>query len=176
MAAVYQTLSAGPALNDHRLGPMVSGRQRDIVLGYLEQAKDLELVARGEVVPDAPSGGSYVAPTLLAGTSPDHPLAQDEVFGPVQLILPFRDEDEAVEIANGTGYGLVASCWTQDGARQFRMAKKLQAGQVFLNNYGAGGGVELPFGGRGLSGHGREKGFEALYGFTALKTVAAFHG
>ena len=81
-----------------------------------------------------------------------------------------------MQIANGTDYGLVASVWSKDGARQMRMAKKLRAGQVFLNNYGAGGGVELPFGGTGLSGHGREKGFEALYGFSVLKTVAARHG
>jgi len=71
---------------------------------------------------------------------------------------------------------LVASCWSRDGARQMRMAQKLRAGQVFVNNYGAGGGVELPFGGVGLSGHGREKGFDALYGFSVLKTVATFHG
>ena len=94
----------------------------------------------------------------------------------MQVVIPFKDEDEAVAIANGTGFGLVASCWTKDGARQMRMAKRLKAGQIFLNNYGAGGGVELPFGGIGLSGHGREKGFEALYGFTVLKTVAALHG
>jgi aldehyde dehydrogenase (NAD+) len=94
----------------------------------------------------------------------------------VQVIIPFEDEAEAVAIANGTEYGLVASVWTQNGARQMRLAKAIRAGQVFLNNYGAGGGVELPFGGVGKSGHGREKGFEALYGFTTLKTVAAFHG
>jgi len=70
----------------------------------------------------------------------------------------------------------VASVWSRDGGRQMRMAKRLRAGQVFLNNYGAGGGVELPFGGVGHSGHGREKGFEALYGFSVLKTVAALHG
>ena len=81
-----------------------------------------------------------------------------------------------MQIANGTQYGLVASVWTSNGARQMRLARKLRSGQVFLNNYGAGGGVELPFGGAGLSGHGREKGFEALYGFSTLKTVAAHHG
>jgi len=103
-------------------------------------------------------------------------LAQEEIFGPVQVIIPFDTEEEAVQIANGTDFGLVAAVWSQNGARQMRLAKQLRAGQVFLNNYGAGGGVELPFGGVGLSGHGREKGFEALYGFSTLKTVAAFHG
>jgi aldehyde dehydrogenase (NAD+) len=94
----------------------------------------------------------------------------------VQVAIPFDSEEEAVEIANGTDYGLVASVWSENGARQMRMAKKIRSGQVFLNNYGAGGGVELPFGGMGKSGHGREKGFEALYGFSVLKTVAARHG
>ena len=106
----------------------------------------------------------------------DHALARDEIFGPVQVIIPFVNEDDAVRIANGTDYGLVASIWTKDGARQMRLAKKIRSGQIFINNYGAGGGVELPFGGRGLSGHGREKGFEALYGFSSLKTVASYHG
>lgn len=117
-----------------------------------------------------------MTPTLFAGVDPAHKLAQDEVFGPVQVIIPFEEEAEALAIANRTAYGLVASVWTAQGARQMRLAKSLRAGQVFINNYGAGGGVELPFGGTGLSGHGREKGFEALYGFSALKTVAARHG
>lgn len=176
MAKRYNALQAGPAMDDLDVGPLVSHRQKQLVEGFLAKGEELELVGRGEILEDAPSGGAYVAPSLFAGVHPDHILAQDEIFGPVQVVIPFQDEDEAVAIANGTNFGLVASCWTTDGARQMRMAKKLRAGQVFLNNYGAGGGVELPFGGTGLSGHGREKGFEALYGFTTLKTVAALHG
>ena len=86
-----------------------------------------------------------------------------------------QGEAQALRIANGTPYGLVAGVWTRDGSRALRMARKLQCGQVFVNNYGAGGGIELPFGGVKHSGHGREKGFEALYGFSVLKTVAIRH-
>ena len=176
MAERYSALRAGPALSDLSVGPLVSARQKEIVEGFIAKGADLNLVARGQVVTDAPAGGAYVAPALFADVPADHTLAQDEIFGPVQVIIPFEDEAEALAIANGTAYGLVASVWTQNGARQMRLARALRSGQVFLNNYGAGGGVELPFGGSGLSGHGREKGFEALYGFTTLKTVAAYHG
>ena len=176
MAEAYANLRAGPAMADLEVGPLVSARQKDIVEGFIAKGADLETAAQGQIIADAPSGGAYVAPTLFANVPPDHTLAQDEIFGPVQVVIPFDDEADAVAIANGTDYGLVASVWSANGARQMRLAKQLRAGQVFLNNYGAGGGVELPFGGTGLSGHGREKGFEALYGFSTLKTVAAFHG
>lgn len=176
MAGAYARLTVGPALSDPSVGPLISARQRAVVEGYLGQAGDLEVAAKGRIVEDAPRGGHYVAPHLLAGAWGDHRLAQEEIFGPVQVVIPFDDEIEAVAIANGTDYGLVAGVWTENGARALRMARAIRAGQVFLNNYGAGGGVELPFGGVGKSGHGREKGFEALYGFSVLKTVAAHHG
>lgn len=175
MAERYGALRVGPALQDLDLGPLISAKQKRLVSGFLEQGADLEVAARG-MLKGAPQGGHYVVPTLFAGVSAEHALARDEIFGPVQVLIPFDDEEEAVAIANGTDYGLVASIWSENGARQMRLAKAVRAGQIFLNNYGAGGGVELPFGGFGKSGHGREKGFEALYGFTALKTVAARHG
>jgi aldehyde dehydrogenase (NAD+) len=176
MAARYRSLKVGPADSDLDVGPLISGRQTAIVTGFLAEGADLRTAAKGEIVEGAPKGGHYVAPTLFADASPAHRLAQEEIFGPVQVVIPFDDEAEAVAIANGTPYGLVAGVWTADGARQMRLARALRSGQVFINNYGAGGGVELPFGGVGKSGHGREKGFEALYGFSALKTVAAWHG
>jgi len=176
MAKRYAEVKVGPAESDLDVGPLISARQKSIVDNFIEMGADLEVVARATIIESVPEGGHYVQPTLFAGVGSDHALAQDEIFGPVQVVIPFDSEDDALSIANGTKFGLVASIWTADGARQMRLSKKIRSGQVFINNYGAGGGVELPFGGTGLSGHGREKGFEALYGFSTLKTVAAYHG
>jgi aldehyde dehydrogenase (NAD+) len=174
----FQQLRVGPARMDLDLGPLIRASQQQRVWDFLSDAHaaGIETVAQGEVVDEAPETGFYQAPTLLRDVPATHRLAQEEVFGPVLAAMSFRDEDDAVALANSTPFGLVAGIWTRDGGRQLRMAKRVRAGQVFINNYGAGGGVELPFGGIKSSGHGREKGFEALYGFTTLKTVAIRHG
>jgi aldehyde dehydrogenase (NAD+) len=177
MSARYEALSIGPALADRDLGPLISKKQLNTVRGFIDQAEQSgKIVAKAKLPADLPQEGYYCPPVLVGDVEPDSALARDEIFGPVQVVLPFDDEADAVELANGTQYGLVAGVWTGNGARQMRLARAIRSGQVFINNYGAGGGVELPFGGFGKSGHGREKGFEALYGFSALKTVAAHHG
>jgi aldehyde dehydrogenase (NAD+) len=175
-AAAFRGLSIGTAIADPDVGPLINATQRDRAMHYLAAAGDLPVLAQTTLPADLPEGGFYVPPTMIGDVPAESPLAQEEVFGPVLACIRVRDEAHAVEVANGTRYGLVAGIWTRDGARQFRLARALRAGQVFINNYGAGGGVELPFGGVGGSGHGREKGFEALYGFSSLKTVAIRHG
>src|SRR3989344_5991037 len=170
-----QTCSAGSRV---LIDSLIYEPQLERVWDFLSDAQvaGIPMVAQGVVVDEAPETGYYQAPTLLRDVPVGHRLAQEEVFGPVLSAMAFQDEDHAVELANATQFGLVAGIWTRDGARQFRMAKRVHSGQVFINNYGAAGGVELPFGGVKSSGYGREKGFEALYGFTTLKTVAIKYG
>ena len=174
----FRTLRVGPAALDLEVGPLIRKSQQERVRAFLAEAYEagVTVVATGTVMPDVPAGGFYEAPVLLRDVPPTHRLAQEEVFGPVLAAMPFTTESEAVSLANCTRFGLVAGVWTRDGGRQFRMARRLHSGQVFINNYGAAGGVELPFGGVKSSGYGREKGFEALMGFTTLKTVAIRHG
>jgi aldehyde dehydrogenase (NAD+) len=178
LGEAFKNLRVGPASADLNLGPLIRASQKQRVQGFLDEAKaaGISIVAEGTVVSEAPASGFYQAPVLLRDVPVHHRVAQEEVFGPVLAAMSFEGEDQAIELANATSFGLVAGVWTRDGGRQFRMAKRLRSGQVFINNYGAGGGVELPFGGVKSSGHGREKGFEALYGFTTLKTVAIQHG
>ncbi|MCU0905938.1 MAG: aldehyde dehydrogenase family protein [Rhodobacteraceae bacterium] len=176
LARRFRAIVAGdPRAEGAVLGPVISPRQKARVEGYIASA-DAPVLARGTVDPDAPRDGCYVAPVVFGPCDPQARIAQEEVFGPVLCLIPFADEAEAIAIANGTDYGLVASIWTRDGGRQQRVARKLRCGQVFVNGFGAGGGVELPFGGIRKSGHGREKGFAALHEFSHIKTVVTNHG
>jgi aldehyde dehydrogenase (NAD+) len=178
LAARFRTLCAGPPALVLDMGPLVNRKQFEQVKRVLAKADadGLRVAARGTLHVEAAAAGYYQEAVLLRDVPPDNSLAQQEIFGPVLAAMPFGDEADAIRLANGTPYGLVAGIWTRDGARQMRLARKLRCGQVFVNNYGAGGGVELPFGGVKASGYGREKGFEALIGFTVLKTIAIRHG
>ncbi len=178
LAERFAALRTGPGAGAPDCGPLISARQLARVQGKFESALQAgaRIVARAQLLPDAPATGFYFPPVLLAGLPLSHEVAQDEVFGPVLAAFSFEGEDEAVHLANATPYGLTAAVWTRDGGRALRMAHRIEAGQVFINNYGAGGGIELPFGGMKHSGYGREKAFEGLKSFTTLKTVAILHG
>ena len=159
-------------------GPVVNPTQQKRVNRFIEQAKaaGLPVIAQGQIAPGVPADGYYVMPTFFGNVPADNALAQEEVFGPVLAAMPFTDEAHGIALANGTDYGLLAAVWTENGGRQQRVAKALKCGQVFINSFGAGGGVELPFGGNKRSGHGREKGFLALEEMSCTNTVIQFHG
>ncbi len=178
LAERFAELCLAPSFLDADCGPLISEAQLARVRSFLARAEadGIPLLAEGRSVDGLPEGGYYVAPRLYGPVPEHHPLAQQEVFGPVLAILPFEDEADAVRLANGTAFGLVAGIWTENGGRQLRMANALRAGQVYVNGYGAGSGIELPFGGTGRSGHGREKGMEGLRAFTVAKTIVLNHG
>jgi aldehyde dehydrogenase (NAD+) len=171
---VAKSLSIGPGIErtefGANMGAMVSRGQRDRAVRMVEtaQAEGASVVTGGRP-PNRP--GAFLEPTVLADVRPEMEIAQTEVFGPVLSVLSFRDEAEAIEIANGTDYGLVAGVFTADLDRATRAASQLRSGQVFVNEWYAGG-VETPFGGFGKSGYGREKGREALWNYVQTKNVA----
>lgn len=169
----FEAITVGPALSDRGMGPLISQEQLDRVMSFMEVAKDeAKILTGGERLVGAEYGeGYFVQPTIIDNVEPDSRLGQEEIFGPVLVVHTFETMEEAIAIANGTEYGLVAGVWTQDISVAHRMVKEVVSGQVFVNTYGASGGVELPFGGFKKSGFGREKGFEGLKGFAAVKTA-----
>lgn len=178
LAKQFKALCAGPHWGSYDMGALVNEKQKARVVAMIDRAKEVgvPVLAEGAVAADAPTSGFYVAPTLFGPAPRDAEIATKEVFGPVLSLLTFEDEDDAVKLANGTEYGLSAAVWTRDLGRALRLSRAIQCGQVFVNTYGAGGGVEFPFGGMKQSGHGREKGLQALREFSALKTVIIAHG
>lgn len=169
LRAAFQEATIGPGTSDRDLGPLISVKQQGRVQSLVEDSSGLVL-SGGEVPPDLKEG-AYFQPTLIADVDPTSIIAQEEVFGPVLVTTRFETEAEAIEVANGTKYALMAAVWTSDISRAHRLATKILAGQVYVNAYGAGGGVEFPFGGFKKSGYGREKGYESLDTYTATKTV-----
>ncbi|KQX19657.1 MULTISPECIES: aldehyde dehydrogenase family protein [unclassified Sphingomonas] len=178
LVPAFNAVRVGLSDQDLDCGPMITRAQQLRVLGFIDRARrdGIPLLAEGRIDPKVPDSGYFVTPALFGPVPRDHELAREEVFGPVLSLIPFDDEADAISLANATEYGLVAGVWTRDGARQIRVSKALRAGQVFVNCYGAGAGVELPFGGSGKSGHGREKGLVSLLEFSKTKTTVIHHG
>ncbi|MDX6255432.1 MAG: aldehyde dehydrogenase [Frankiales bacterium] len=176
--SAFESMRIGPGISDPDIGAIINRKQRDRIAEMVGSAgSEAKIVTGGRIPVAADLGdGFYYAPTLLDDVAPESRLGQEEVFGPVLSVSSFDTESEAVALANGTDYGLVAALWTRDLGRAHRLAEQVIAGQVFVNTYGAGGGVDLPFGGWRGSGYGREKGFEGMLGYTQTKTVVIGFG
>lgn len=172
-AGLASQISTGPGIEREQMGlnmgALVSLGQRDRAQGMVtEAARQGARVVAGGV---ASEQGAFLTPTVLAGVEPSMNIAQDEVFGPVLSVIKAHDDVQALAIANGTDYGLVAGVFSRDISASMGLARDLRAGQVFINEWFAGG-VETPFGGYGKSGYGREKGREALWNYVQTKNIA----
>jgi acyl-CoA reductase-like NAD-dependent aldehyde dehydrogenase len=170
-AVVEQTVVGDPADPATDIGPMVSEVQRERVRGYIQTGIDegARLLCGGTEVPEGLDSGYFAQPTVFSDVTPEMTIAQEEIFGPVLVIMPVEDEDEAVEVANSTAYGLAGGVWSADEERAKRVARRMRTGQVEIN-----GGVFnplAPFGGRGMSGHGRELGPYGIEHFLTLKSL-----
>ncbi|MEL7092141.1 MAG: aldehyde dehydrogenase family protein [Pseudomonadota bacterium] len=174
IAGVARSLTVLPGIDQPEFGPtmgsMVSHAQRDRAAAMVADAAaaGAEIITGGHPLNNP---GAFLEPTVLTGVTPDMTIAQEEVFGPVLSVLRFSDDAEAIRIANGTPYGLVGGVFTRSLDRATSAARQIRAGQVFVNEWYAGG-VETPFGGYGKSGYGREKGREALWNYVQTKNVA----
>ena len=175
LAEAFARVRVGPGTDDVDMGPLISANQHNRVLEYLKVGREegAELVTGGGV----PAGeryerGFYVEPTIFDRVASGMRIAQEEIFGPVLAVQPVDGEAEALEVANGTEYGLVAAVWTADIGRAIRMARGLQAGQVAVNQILSGGVIGAPFGGYKGSGFGRTMGADSVLNYTQVKTVS----
>ena len=179
LAQRAKSMRLGPGVSDPDMGPIISKRQLETIERYVNIGKDegAGIAAGGRRPADPALGrGFYFEPTLLDRVSPEMRVAQEEIFGPVLAVITFDDLDAAARLANRSQYGLVAGVWTRDINKALAVSSRIKSGQVFVNTYGAGGGVELPFGGYKKSGYGREKGLESLASYTQVKNVCVKFG
>ncbi len=161
---VTKAITVGdPESEGTEMGPLVSAQQREAVASYV----DGRAAWQGET---PPGRGYWFPPTILAPVSNDDRVAREEVFGPVVAVIPFRDEAEAVELANDTPYGLSGSVWSKDGAKALRVTRRINSGVISINS-NTSVRVATPFGGFKQSGFGRELGMHALDGYSEIKNV-----
>ena len=170
-AAAEAQILGDPALDETALGPVVSEVQYKRVMGYIKRGIDdgARLVTGGLDRPAGLDEGYFVAPTVFSSVAPESVIAQEEIFGPVLVVIPYDTEDEAIEIANGTAYGLSGGVWSGDPARAERVAKRLRTGQVKIN--GGAFNPVAPFGGYKHSGVGRELGPLGLEEYLETKAL-----
>lgn len=174
LASLNARLQVGPGLKDGDLGALISKDQQVKVQRYIDTGRDegAEVIIGGQALAGTDmSQGHFVMPTLLDHVTASMRVHQEEIFGPVLSIVPFDELEEAATLANSTEYGLVTGIWGNDLRSTHWLAQQVKTGQVFINTYGAGGGVELPFGGYKKSGFGREKGMDALLSYTQVKNI-----
>jgi acyl-CoA reductase-like NAD-dependent aldehyde dehydrogenase len=173
LASASRALTVGRGIDDPSIGPLISPQQLSRVVSYTSGARrrGIEVVTGGNPLEvDGLEGGWFYEPTLLYCPSGADPVVQEEIFGPVLAIQIADSTDEALRLANGTPFGLVAGVYTRDITKALRLARDIDAGQIFINQYFSGG-VETPFGGTKSSDFGCEKGLEALRNYYRVKTV-----
>lgn len=178
LVASVEKLTLGAGIDDLQVGPLISEKQRSRVFALIEQAvaEGARVRTGGAATPTGKEfeNGWFALPTVIDGVTASMTIAATEVFGPVQCVLTFNDELQAVELANSTEFGLAAAVFTSNINVATRVAQALKAGQVQINGF-IGAGAEIPFGGVKHSGHGREKGFEALHGYTQVKAIVTHY-
>jgi aldehyde dehydrogenase (NAD+) len=174
LAAGFAKVRVGPWHEEVDMGPLISAKQEQRVLGYLQSGRDegaTVVTGGGKLTGEGFDGGFFVAPTIFDSVAPEMRIAQEEIFGPVLSVLGADDEEQALQIANGTNYGLVASVWTSDVGKAVRLARRIEAGQVSINTLWSGGVIGAPFGGYKSSGFGRTVSAESMLEYTQVKTV-----